>query len=174
MRREPQQHLRRANVGLPSSAPTYIIVIASCLYRRSRYRPQSMNRRNVVDLLCLRRRACLNSSFVGMALGHPGRFTFPTYGLRAKNWFDEDDTNKLNEPRNSRERNGREVAPIIDWNRDSPKDRQPTLIETTKPGKRRPSNWVSGFVTGRDDKADKAKLDARRITLPTTVSTKRK
>ena len=68
-----------------------------------------------------------------------------------------------------------EPIPVIDWNRDKTKDRKHSGLNTTaKLGKHRYSNWVSDFVNGRDEKVEKAKLNALQITLPTSGATKGK
>ena len=73
------------------------------------------------------------------------------------------------------EQDGQEVGPVINWHRDSAKERKHAERKTTsKSDKQRGSNWVSGFVNGADDHAKQAKLDALRITLPATVTTKGK
>lgn len=84
-----------------------------------------------------------------------------------------DDTDDSNEAWNTSDRHSQEAAPIIDWNRDKVKERK--LSETTistKSSKHRHSNWVAGFVNRQDDKADKAKLDALKITMPNSVARK--
>ena len=65
--------------------------------------------------------------------------------------------------------------PVIDWERTSAKDSKDSRLNaTTKSDKHRNSKWLSDFVNGRDDKADRTKLDAPKITLPATLTAKGK
>lgn len=91
----------------------------------------------------------------------------------ASKWFDENGASE--ESADSDDRDNQETAPVIDWNRDPAKERKHAERKaTSKSDKQRGSNWVSGFVNGRDDHAKQAKRDALRITLPATVTTKGK
>ena len=91
-------------------------------------------------------------------------------------WFDElSKSNKSKELDNSVDRELQDNPPVIDWTRNGTKARKDNPFNAaTKLDKHRNSKWVAEFVNGRDNHADGAKLDALKITLPTTVSIKGK
>ena len=123
-------------------------------------RPQPIDQRQVgITPQPFAQRAAPNS----ILLGKPVPFK----------WFDEsDDESESSDAKASR---SGDIAPVIDWGKEGaigPK--RDGQSAASKSGTRPKSDWVAGFVSGQDDKANQGKLNALKITLPTALMTKGK